>query len=132
MAKKTHRLFFKQFILQYDHLFVWAAIATIPIFIIETYLHPPFVLYVLLEILSWTIWSAFLIELIIKWYIWEYSTGHFVRKNIISIVILLLPLIRGLRFIKIAHVERVVQQVETAAAFKDIRKILDLRRIFGA
>lgn len=121
-----------QFIRQYDRLFVWAAIATIPIFIIETYFHPPFALYVLLEIISWTIWSAFLVELIIKWYVWERSTGHFVRKNIFSIAILLLPLFRGLHFIKIAHVERAVQQVEAVAAFKDIRKILDLRRIFGA
>ncbi len=132
MAKKTHQRLLGQFIRQYDHLFIWAALATVPIFIIETYLHPGYFLYITLEIISWTIWALFLAELLIKWYIWERSTTHFIRNNFISILILILPLIRALRFIKVVHVERAVQQMETVAAFKDIRKLLDLRRIFGA
>lgn len=127
MAKIT----LKEFLRRWDHLFVWAALLTIPAFLIETYFHPSAALFIALEIFSWAVWGLLLVELVMKWYTREGSTPHFISKNFISIAILLLPLIRILSFVKIVYISRLIQQFEVASVFKDIKRIVDLRRIFG-
>ena len=120
----------KKFIDKNEWIFIFAAILTVPIFIIETYLNPPYRLYLLLEIISWAIWFLFAGELAVKWYVDRDSTPLFVRHNAVSMLILILPLIRILRFVEIVKVNRLIQQVETASVIKDLKKIADLRRIF--
>ncbi|MEK7130210.1 MAG: hypothetical protein AAB793_00985 [Patescibacteria group bacterium] len=123
----------EKYIEKYDKKISAAAIMTVPIFILETYASLPNSLYIVFEIFSWTVWAVLTIELALKWYaVNGLTTKQFVKENALDLIILILPLIRTLEFVKIFKLSKIVQHLESAMAMKDTKKIISLRRLFGA
>ena len=106
---------------------------TVPIFFLETYAALPNSLYIAFEIFSWTVWAALIIELALKWYaVNELTTKQFIKENAFDLIILILPLVRTLEFIKVLKLSKLVQHLESVITMKDAKKIISLRRLFGA
>ena len=123
----------EKYIEKYDRKISAAAIMTVPIFFLETYAALPNSLYIAFEIFSWTVWAALIIELALKWYaVNELTTKQFIKENAFDLIILILPLVRTLEFIKVLKLSKLVQHLESVITMKDAKKIISLRRLFGA
>lgn len=123
----------EKYIEKYDKKISAAAIMTVPIFFLETYVALPQLLYVAFEIFSWSVWVILAIELALKWYaVNGITTKQFLKENAVDLIILTLPLIRTLKFVKILKLSKLVQHFESVITLKDAKKIISLRRLFGA
>lgn len=123
----------EKYIEKYDRKISAAAIMTVPIFFLETYAALPNLLYIAFEIFSWTVWAALIIELALKWYaVNGLTTKQFIKENAFDLIILILPLVRTLEFIKVLKLSKLVQHLESVITMKDAKKIISLRRLFGA
>lgn len=123
----------EKYIEKYDKKISAAAIMTVPIFILETYISLPNPLYIAFEIFSWTVWAVLTIELALKWYaVNGLTTKQFIKENAIDLIVLILPLVRTLEFVKIFKLSKLVQHLESVMTMKDAKKIFSLRRLFGA
>lgn len=123
----------EKYIEKYDKKISAAAIMTVPIFFLETYVALPQLLYVAFEIFSWSVWVILAIELALKWYaVNGITTKQFLKENAVDLIILTLPLIRTLKFVKILKLSKLVQHFESVITLKDAKKLISLRRLFGA
>lgn len=123
----------EKYIEKYDKKISAAAIMTVPIFFLETYFALPQSLYIAFEAFSWSVWAILTIELALKWYaVNGITTKQFLKENAVDLIILTLPLIRTLKFVKILKLSKLVQHFESVITLKDAKKIISLRRLFGA
>ncbi len=123
----------EKYIEKYDKKISAAAIITVPIFFLETYIALPDYLYIAFEMFSWTVWVVLTVELALKWYaVNGLTTKQFLKENALDLIILIMPLIRTLEFIKILKLSKLVQHLESVMTMKDAKKIISLRRLFGA
>lgn len=123
----------EKYIEKYDKKISAAAIMTVPIFLLETYVALPHFLYIAFEIFSWTVWVILTVELALKWYaVNGITTKQFLKENAVDLIILILPLIRTLTFVKILKLSKLVQHLESVITLKDAKKLISLRRLFGA
>jgi len=123
----------EKFIEKYDKKISAAAVITVPMFMLETYVPLPGSLYAVFEIYSWIVWAVILLTLTLKWYaINGLTTKQFVKENAFDLIILILPLVRTLEFIKVLKLSKLVQHLESVITMKDAKKIISLRRLFGA
>lgn len=123
----------EKYIEKYDKKISAAAIITVPIFLLETYVQLPPSLYIAFEIFSWTVWVILTVELALKWYaVNGITTKQFLKENAVDLIILILPLIRTLKFVKILKLSKLVQHLESVITLKDAKKLISLRRLFGA
>ena len=123
----------EKYIEKYDKKISAAAVITVPMFMLETYVPLPGSLYAVFEIYSWIVWAVILLTLTLKWYaINGLTTKQFIKENAIDLIILILPLIRALKFIKILKLAKHVQYMENIMTVKEVKKIISLRRLFGA
>ncbi|TAN57516.1 hypothetical protein EPN15_04060 [Patescibacteria group bacterium] len=123
----------EKYIEKYDKKISAAAIITVPIFFLETYIALPNYLYIAFEVFSWTVWVVLIVELALKWYaINGLTTKQFLKENALDLIILIMPLIRTLEFMKVLKLSKLVQHLESVITMKDAKKIISLRRLFGA
>lgn len=123
----------EKYIEKYDKKISAAAIITVPIFILETYIALPHSLYIAFEVFSWSVWAILAVELALKWYaVNGITTKQFIKENVLDLIILILPLIRTLKFVKILKLSKLVQHFESVITLKDAKKLISLRRLFGA
>lgn len=123
----------KNYIEKYDKKITIAALLTVPVFFLETYASLPYVLYITFEAFSWTIWAVLALQIFLKWYaINSLTTKEFVKENAIDLVVMILPFIRALELVKVLKLSKLIQQLETAIAAKDMKKIISLRKLFNA
>lgn len=123
----------EKYIEKYDKKISAAAIMTVPIFFLETYVRLPHSLYIAFEVFSWSVWAILAIELALKWYaVNGVTTKQFLKENAIDLIILTLPLIRTLTFVKILKLSKLVQHLESVITMKDAKKIISLRKLFGS
>lgn len=65
-------------------------------------------------VLDWFIWAAFAVEYVIRLYLAPRKL-QFVRRNVVDLVVVALPLLRPLRFLRIVRLAVVLARAERAA-----------------
>ena len=89
---------------------------------LETYFALPQSLYIAFEVFSWSVWAILTIELALKWYaVNGITTKQFLKENAVDLIILILPLIRTLKFVKILKLSKLVQHLESVITLKDAK-----------
>lgn len=119
-----------QAVLTRAHPFLfWSAVATILVSFWESLFTLPHWISITIEAVSWIVWGLFAVDYLLSGWLSQGPKWQYVRRNWLDLVIILLPLFRGLRFLKNAKVVTQIERVEVAANVRTFLQAIITRRL---
>jgi voltage-gated potassium channel len=91
-----------------------AAVLFLTVYSLQVIVRPTGTAGVVLEVMPWVIWSLFLLDYAVALWLAEHR-GHWFLRNLHQLVIVLLPMLRPLRFLRLVTLLRALHRTGGAA-----------------